>query len=212
LIITAAALNVASWILFLSLVALFYFAWLRDYQMNWGASVEEITRYMAGDEMQERPEFNTTRAVEINATPEQIWPWIVQMGYGRGGFYGFDKLDNGGNPSADRILTEYQDLEVGDSIPAGEFKGQLFHFLEVIEVDPCKSMLWLFITTPWKGATWSWGLYPIDGERTRLVSRLRKDYSFDSVQDYVGWTVIDPIEILMMRTTLLGIKLRAEGM
>ena len=101
----------------------FYFAWLREYQMNWGATAEDVNRYMSGDELLENPEFNATRAVEINATPEQIWPWIVQMGYSKAGFYGFDKLDNGGNPSAEHIIPEYQNLKVGDYIASGEYKG-----------------------------------------------------------------------------------------
>lgn len=209
-LLKAAIYNIIAWILFLLVLLIFYFVWLREYQMNWGATDEEISRYMAGDELNENPELNATRAVEIKATPEQIWPWIVQMGYGKGGFYGFDKLDNGGNPSAERIIPEYQNLKVGDSIPSGEYKGRLFYFLEVVEMESHRSMLWVFIATPWIGATWSWGLYPIDNERTMLVSRLRKEYHFDSVQAVIMWSLADICEILMMRTCLLGIKHRAE--
>jgi hypothetical protein len=210
-LLLAIAINIASWIALILILTLFYFAWFREYQMNWGATAEEVSRYMAGDEYLDNPEFNTTRAVEINATPEQIWPWIVQMGYSKAGFYGFDKLDNGGNPSAEHIILEYQNLKVGDSIASGEYNGELFYFLEVVEMEPNESMLWVFIETPWKGATWSWGLYRINSERTKLVSRLRKGYTFDSFQDIVMWSLSDTIEILMMRTTLLGIKRRAEN-
>jgi len=210
-LLLAIAINIASWVVLILILALFYFAWLREYQMNWGATAEDVSRYMAGDEVFENPRFNTTRAVEINATPEQIWPWIVQMGYSKGGFYGFDKLDNGGNPSAERIIPEYQNLKVGDSIPSGEYKGELFYLLEVVEMEPHESMLWVFLGTPWMGATWSWGLYRIDDKRTKLVSRLRQDYTFNSFEAVVAWSFIDTIEILMMRTTLLGIKRRAEN-
>jgi hypothetical protein len=208
----AIALNIACWIVLLLVLALFYFAWLREYQMNWGATAEDVSRYMAGDELQDNPEFDATRAVEIDAPPEKVWPWIVQMGYSKAGFYGFDKLDNGGNPSAEQIIPEFQDLKVGDSIASGEYKGKLFNFLEVVEMEPNKSMLWVFVATPWEGGTWSWGLYRIDNERTRLVSRLRKGYTINSRQDYVACAVIDVVEILMMRTTLLGIKRRVENM
>jgi hypothetical protein len=201
----------AAWLLLLLVLTALYFLWLRDFQMNWGATATDISRYMPGDELLDSPEFNATRAVEINATPEEIWPWIVQMGYSKGGFYGFDRLDNGGRPSAKRIIPEYQDLKVGDSIAAGEYKGKLFNFLEVAEMDAPRSMLWVFVATHWKGGTWSWGLYRIDDKRTRLVSRLRKDYDFDSIQAIVNWTLADVCEILMMRTTLLGIKCRAEN-
>lgn len=210
-------MNIIAWILFLLVLLAFYFAGLREYQMNWGATAEDVSRYMAGDELHENPRFDATRAVRINATPEQIWPWIVQMGYSRGGFYGFDKLDNGGMPSAERIIPEYQNLKVGDSIPSGEYrhgerKGELFYLLEVVEMEPNESMLWVFLGTPWIGATWSWGLYRVDDEHTILVSRLRQSYTFDSFEAIVSWSMIDALEILMMRTTLLGIKRRAENM
>ncbi|MFH2036456.1 MAG: hypothetical protein ABIJ45_08640 [Candidatus Zixiibacteriota bacterium] len=206
----AILLNITAWIIFAMILITFYLVWLRDYQMNWGASAEDIGRYMPGDELIENPRFNATRAVEIAATPEEIWPWIVQIGYAKAGFYGFDILDNGGHPSADHIIPEFQNLKVGDSIACAEYKGKLFNFLEVVTLEPNQSMLWVFIETPWNGATWSWGLYKIDDEHTKLVSRLRKDYSFETFQDVVSWSMIDAIEILMMRTTLLGIKLQAE--
>ena len=216
-LLLALALNIGAWIVLILLLTLFYFTWLREYQMNWGATAEDVGRYMVGDELHENPRFDATRAVEINATPEQIWPWIVQMGYSKGGFYGFDKLDNGGIPSAERIIPEYQNLKVGDSIPSGEYtrgerKGELFYLLEVVEMEPHESMLWVFLGTPWMGATWSWDLYRVDDEHTILVSRLRQSYTFDSFEAVIAWSFIDTIEILMMRTTLLGIKQRAENM
>lgn len=209
--VTALTLNILSWLLYLLVVVALYFACFRDLQMNWGATSEDVNRRMMGDELIVAPELNATRAVEIKATPEQIWPWIVQIGYNRGGFYGFDNLDNGGIRSSDSTLHEYQNLRPGDSIPGGEYNGKTFYILEVVEMDPGKEMLWVFLKgTPWGGATWSWGLYRIDDERTKLVSRLRHKYSFGSFQEVVSWSMIDAIEILMMRTTLRGIKLRAE--
>ncbi|MFC1852612.1 hypothetical protein ACFL27_20635 [candidate division CSSED10-310 bacterium] len=210
-LLKAIALNIMSWLVFALVLLAVYFALLRDWQMNWGATTEDVNRYMAGDELLEDPELNATRAVLINASPEQIWPWIVQIGYKRAGFYGFDKLDNGGQPSAKSIIPEFQNLKAGDFIPGGEYKGELFNLLEVVEMKPNKSMLWVFLKgTPWQGATWSWGLYKIDDEHTRLVSRLRQKYTFDSAQAVISWSMIDVIEIMMMRTTLLGIKYRAE--
>ena len=75
-----------------------------------------------------------------------------------------------------------------------------------------KSMLWVFQegAGPWENATWSWGLYQTDDGNTRLVSRLRQQYSFDSLQEVITWCLIDPLEIFLMRTTLLGIKYRVE--
>lgn len=171
--------------------------------MNWGATTEEINRLMVGDELLDDPEFNTTRAVEINASVEQVWPWIVQMGYGRGGFYNFDHLDNGGKPSADRILPEYQNLKVGDLI---------LPLLQVAEMEAPTSMLWVFLKGAggWQYATWSWGLYETEKGTTRLVSRLRQKYVSNSLQERMMWGFQEITEIFMMRTCLLGIKHRVE--
>jgi hypothetical protein len=192
-------------------LVLLYFAWLREWQMTWGATDEEVSSYMAGDELLEDPTFNATRAVEIEASPEEIWPWIVQMGYGRAGFYAFDKLDNGGVPSAERILPEYQHVQVGDSIPLSKRRGRSFSFMEVVGMEPNKSLLWVFRNSPWRDATWSWGLYEVDSNRTRLVSRLRNNHDFSSLQSSIMWAGVDVLEIVMMRTCLLGIKRRAEA-
>ena len=173
--------------------------------MTWGATPEEASRYMAGDEMREDPEMNATRVVEIKAPPERVWPWLVQMGYERAGLYSFGGLDNGGMPSAELIIPEFQDLEVDDFI--------IPYILKVVEIEPNRSMLWVFENTAgtWRNATWSWGLYETDDGHTRLVSRLRQEYSFDSSRDTFSWILLDPMEICMMRTTLLNIKRRVEG-
>jgi hypothetical protein len=209
----ALSLNILSCLAFLALLIAIYFGFARDFQMTWGATSEDVARPMMGDELIDSPEFNSTRAVEVRAPPEAIWPWLVQMGNTRAGFYGFDNLDNGGVPSADTILPQYQNLQAGDSIPGGVYKGQVWYLLEVREADPEHEMLWVFLKgTPWEGATWCWGLYRIDTDRTRLVSRLRHKYRFDSLQEVISCSMIDVVEILMMRTTLLGIKYRAEKM
>ncbi len=193
-----------SWIIAIIALLILYFAWLREWQMTWGATTEEVTRYMAGDELLENPELNATRAVEIKAPPEQVWPWLVQMGWKKAGLYSFGRLDNGGMPSAERIIPEYQNLKVGDSILPS---------LKVVEMEPNRSMLWVFQKRagPWQGATWSWGLYKTDSGHTRLVARLRQHYTFDSLPETITWAIVDPMEIFMMRTTLLGIKRRVES-
>ncbi|UCC79835.1 MAG: hypothetical protein JSW64_00340 [Candidatus Zixiibacteriota bacterium] len=191
------------WIIGIAVFLILYTVWLRDWQLNWGAADEEIGRYMAGDELHEDPNFNATRAVEIEAPPEEIWPWIVQMGYKRGGFYAFDKLDNAGIPSADSIIPEYQDVKAGDSLT----------FYQVVKMVPNESALWIFHRGMggWANATWSWGLYKIDDEHTKLVSRLRQDFSRENLREKIMFAMVEGTEIFMMRTCLLGIKHRAEG-
>ena len=193
-----------SWIIAIIALLILYFGWLRDWQMTWGATAEEVSRYMAGDELLEDPALNATRAVEIEAPPEQVWPWLVQMGWKKAGLYSFGGLDNGGMPSAERIIPEYQNLKVGDSILPS---------LKVVEMEPNKSMLWVFQERagPWQNATWSWGLYRTDSGHTRLVARLRQQYTWNSFREMVTWALVDPMEIFMMRTTLLGIKRRVES-
>ena len=192
-----------SWIIGISAFAVIYFAWLRDWQLNWGATEEEVSGYMAGDELHADPNFIATRAIEIKASTEEIWPWLVQMGYKRGGFYAFDKLDNAGILSADSIIPEYQDVKAGDTLA----------FLRVAEMEPNESMLWVFNDRmgPWANATWSWGMYKIDDEHTKLISRLRQDFARRNLQEKIMFTLVEATEIFMMRTCLLGIRHRAEG-
>ena len=187
----------------MSLLSILYLVWLREWQMNWGANDEEIKRYMIGDELLVDPEFNTTRVVEINAPPEEVWPWIVQMGMGRGGFYNFDMLDNAGKPSAVSIIPEYQDLKVGDLI---------LGLLQVNKIKPNTSILWRFLEGAggWENATWSWGLYKTENHSTRLVSRLRQKYNSDSFLESCMYGFQEITEVFMMRTCLLGIKRRVE--
>ncbi len=97
------------WALVLALAA--YLAVYRPLQLRWGASREEVARAMPGDDIQPRPIFNATRALTINARPEQIWPWLVQIGYKRAGWYGYDWVDNAGIASAKRIMPEWQPIQ-----------------------------------------------------------------------------------------------------
>ena len=94
-----------------------YLLFIRPWQLRWGATDEELDRPMPGDEIVERPTFNATRAVTIAARPEEIWPWIVQMGVTRAGWYSYDLLDNLGRPSAQGIFPQLQNPMIGDVIP-----------------------------------------------------------------------------------------------
>lgn len=178
---------------------------IRPWQLTWGATDEEIHRPMPGDEIHAHPSFSGTRAVTVQARPEHIWPWLVQMGFRRAGFYSYDRLDNDGIPSANRILPEYQDLKVGDRVPMAPNS-----YAEVVEMDPGRSMLWVFrVHGQWENATWAWGLYDEGPEHTRLVSRLRMTYKWGR-PSIVPMLFIDAGELVMMRKCLLGIRDRAE--
>jgi len=173
----------------------------RPWALTWGSTNEEIARPMPGDEVLAQPTFNATRAVTIEATPEKIWPWIVQIGYRRAGFYSYDLLDNDGIPSAERILPEYQTLKVDDLIPLSKTAD-----VRVTKLDPPKSMVLVFeVEGTWSDATWVWGLYPEDASHTRLVTRLRAN-----ARGVRARVFLDLGEIIMMRKCMLGIKRRAE--
>src|SRR5829696_6626118 len=85
-----------------------YLLFIRPWQLRWGAT---------GDEIVAHPTFNATRALTIEARPEEVWPWIVQIGMTRAGWYSYDLLDNLGRPSARRILPQFQNPKIGDVIP-----------------------------------------------------------------------------------------------
>jgi hypothetical protein len=172
----------------------------RQWALNWGATEEEINRSMTGDDLAIDPTFNATRAVTIHALPEEIWPWIIQIGYKKAGFYSYDRLDNDGIPSAERIIPKYQDLKAGDLIPMSRES-----FAEVAILEPERFMLLVFQDGEWTNNTWAWGLYEQDEEHTRLVTRLRVGQS-----SAVSGIMLDFFEIIMMRKCMLGIKSRAE--
>jgi hypothetical protein len=174
----------------------------RPWQERWGATDEEAARPMPGDELVPSAAFNATRAVTVNGRPEDIWPWIVQMGVGRAGFYAYDLIDGYGRwPSAQRIVPELQHLAVGDTIRLSPLTTT-----PVRSIDPYRAMVW-------GGAanSWAWGLYPVDAGHTRLVTRMRSAPYDPTSPDSVALVASDAADIVMMRNLLLGIKQRVEG-
>ena len=82
----------------------------RRWHLRWGATHDELAMTLPGDDMVQRPHFAFTRAITIHARPEEIWPWLVQLGYGRAGWYSYDWVDHDNRPSADRILPDHGQL------------------------------------------------------------------------------------------------------
>jgi hypothetical protein len=93
--------------------------WVRPRMFTWGATRNEIGSSMPGDDACPRPHLNATRAVTIAARPQDVWPWLVQWGWNRAGFYSYDLLDNLGRRSARSILPQFQHLRAGDLVPMG---------------------------------------------------------------------------------------------
>lgn len=182
-----------------------YLGIVRPWQLRWGASDEEVSRSMPGDDLVDQPTFNATRAVTIAARPEHIWPWLLQIGINRAGWYSYDWLDNLGRPSATEIIPELQDLKTGDLIPISP-NGQ--HGLRVWNFAPHEWMLWVDD----QGQTsWLWLLDPVDGDTTRLITRVRMRYQW--LHPGIAFDLLVEFgDLVMMRKCMLGIKERAEGL
>ena len=148
---------------------LFAFApFYRRWHLRWRATDAEVAGAMPGDELVVEPSFNATRAIMIDAPPEAVWPWLVQIGYGRAGFYSYDLFDNAARPSAERILPEHQQPKVGDWVPMASKVNETTAF-KIKALEPNRWMLW---AKP--HSTWAWKLLPLDGGRTRLIARLKE--------------------------------------
>jgi hypothetical protein len=195
-----------AWFAMTTAAAAAYLVWIRPWQLRWGATDEEVARPMPGDDLVAQPHFNATRAVTVRGGPEHIWPWLLQMGIGRAGWYSYDIVDNLGRPSARQILPEYQEPRVGALVPMSPV-GELGVYIRAFE--PHRWLLW-----DDKGhgkTTWAWGLYPLDDKTTRLVSRIRLHYDWLSPSILFN-LLLDVGDIVMMRKCMLGIKERAEAL
>ena len=164
---------------------------------------------MLGDAQVRLPCYQATLGVTINTAPAVIWPWLMQMGYRRGGLYSYDWLDRLFGyldaPSAERILPQWQVLAVGDEIPIGRGGG-----FPVKAIEPCRSLV---LAGQAQNVEWSWelALVPIGIGYTRLISRNRVRTPHDIRSRFV-MLFIEPAAFLMTRKMLLGIKQRAEGL
>jgi hypothetical protein len=199
---------------------------VRPWHIRWGATPGEVAEPMPGDDFIVDPNFNTTHAITVGAPPEAVWPWLAQMGQGRGGLYTYDWLENAMGleiHSLDRIVPEFQDLKVGDII-ALDKSG---FGPEVASLEPARHML-LTGRNESMDTSWAWTLSETEDGRTRLVARWRADYGFtdiltrDTLRRFfqeprrtlavvLMSAFMEPGQFLMERGMLRGIKKRAES-
>ncbi|GAB6273506.1 MAG: hypothetical protein STSR0004_03690 [Peptococcaceae bacterium] len=193
----------------IGLVMAVYLLWARPYQLHWGSTDEEVKRVMPGDDLNPDPKFLSTRAITIEGTPEEIWPWLAQMGYGRAGFYGYDILENLGSKrgirSADRILPEFQHFTVGDDVPISPTTVIAFYAIE-----PNRYLIWAGETGGSYGV-YNWLLYPVDGSHTRLVSRIRWSHHWTQPGVLALDLFSEFTDHIAIRKILQGVKDRVEG-
>jgi hypothetical protein len=197
---------IATILVILTIAVLYWFP-LRSWMGRWGTTSSDLTHVMAGDGLIVRPTFVYTMAATVNAQPEHIWPWLVQMGYQRGGLYSYDWLDRLfgflDRPSAARILPEFQHLAVGDHIPLG--RGPSW---PVAVIEPNRALVLDMRKMGGFDWVWQFSLYTVDEKRTRIVSR--SCFSTQTAWARLLTYAIEPAGFLMTRRMLLGLKQRAE--
>jgi hypothetical protein len=193
----------------LGALAVLYWIVVRLWYLRWGVTDAELTRPMLGDKEVADPNYAAMVGVTIDARPEHIWPWLLQMGNGRGGMYSYDWLDRLvgylNQPSARRSLPESRHSGAGIVPLAGAAGG-----FPVLAVAPYQALVF---SGEASGCRWEWelDLYALDKHHTRLISRNRARFP-RSARSPLLMLVLEPAAFIMTRKTLLGIKRRAEAL
>ena len=196
-------------VLVIVVVALLYWFPVRRWFGHWGTTPDELIRPMAGDAIVPNPTHWATHAVTIEAPPGDIWPWLVQMGYQRGGLYSYDWLDRLfgilDRASADEVLPAFQQIAVGDTIRLGPREE-----LTVAALQEKRALVLRYSAHQFEWV-WQFGLYPLNEQRTRLITRGTERYK-NTVGAWLFMRVMEPAAFVMTRKMLLGVKQRAEAL
>jgi hypothetical protein len=190
---------------------------------HWGATHREVAEPLPGDQVV-RARWHTTRGVDIAAPAASVWPWLVQMGYGRAGWYSFDAIERIGGfgdfadgGSARRIIPELQSLALGDTVALSPTNG-----LTVAVIDPPRALVLHLRMSVLTGAvavdgdkavldwTWAFVLRPTSSGTCRLLVRVRADYHPRALSLTIP-VLLEPIHLLMELRMLRTIRLRAEA-
>jgi hypothetical protein len=207
-------------------VTLVFSPLLRPWYNRWGATPEEVARPLPYDAQVPRPQQTYTHAITIHAPPSAVWPWLVQIGWGKGGMYSYDLLENIAGcqmHSADRIVPEYQHLQIGDAVRLGP-PG--YPMNKVMGIEPNQALI-LQGADPKTGDTYhltdnppedfvngSWVFFleaPQPGV-TRLLVRSRIDYRPTFLNRLIWRFITEPLNFVMERKMLLNLKAQAEAL
>jgi hypothetical protein len=189
-----------------------YLFLIRPWHLRWRATHEEVAALLPGDDLLPQADLTATRGITIRCPAADVWPWIAQLGQGRGGLYSYDALENlvaCDMHSADRIVPEWQVVQVGDQLRLHPEVA-----LEVAVVDPGHALVVrggvpMGITAPPYDFSWAFVLQERTKSATRLLARERYRYTR-------WWTplLVEPVELVsfvMSQKMLRGIKQRAEA-
>jgi hypothetical protein len=191
---------------------LVYHRFVRPWHLEWGATDAEMDRRLPGDDLVPTASSETTRAVTIEAPCDEVWPWLVQLGQGRGGFYSYSWLENLAGAdihNVDRVVPELQGLEVGDTIRMATEDYWLqspLTTMTVERIDPGRTL----VLQGYDGGTWTFHLDSIDEKTTRFVVRGRTPANQSVVDRTVRYLVYELPHFVMERGMMRGIKARAE--
>ena len=193
---------------------------VRPRLLTWGATPAEVSAPMAGDELVQFPRYRTTHAISIAAPPRDVWPWLAQLGQGRGGLYSYDWLENligCGVHSVDAVVPQWQTVAVDDEVRLVRDDHPVPLVFRVALVDPPNRLVLVPPGTPEQAfdaglpyVTWSFGVEEQLRGCSRLVVRMRGDFRPSASTMLADKYLLEPVHWLMERKMLTGIRRRSE--
>jgi hypothetical protein len=196
---------------------------VRPWHLRWGATEKEIAAALPGDALCPRATGQVTHAITIYAPTQDVWPWILQIGQDRGGFYSYSFLENMVGcemHNVDRILPEWQNRAVGDTVwftTPKHYSGQARMIAAIVEPERAMVLVtpgdWERIQSGENGVevTWAFALVPDQQGNTRLITRSRGDSHPPLWKRAAGYLFLEPAHFIMERKMLLTIKRLAEN-
>jgi len=204
-------------------IACYLTLFLKPWRDRWGLSKAEAECLLPGDDIIKKPKSQFTHAIEIDAPAEYVWPWIAQIGQGRGGFYSYVALENltGLNIiNSDEVLPQFQNPKLGDLIPFGPKDAYPLVVCEpgyAMAIDHGRDLDTNTYIDPavsypknYFHLTWLWLVEPIDEHKSRFISRNRVTYTALLKHNLIFGLLMEPIIFAMDRKMCYGIKKRAE--
>ena len=189
---------------------------VRPWHLRRGSTKDEARRSLPGDELVPDPKFVWNQAITVNAPAAEVWPWVVQIGNQRAGWYSWDGIHrllgvagsvDDPRGSANRIIPELQNLQIGDEIRMmPEDMGVPGY--KVVSIEPDRALVTHIDDE--NASSWVWVLDPIDAETTRLIVRFRQKWE-RGLMGLAIWIGDELGSLVMQPKTLSGIKQRAEA-